>query len=81
MKDKNKQSDYQSMSLDELTNEADKLINYLEKHENIENETETYQYLLKLNNLIEKKFHTSVKNINLKTKEKILNISPKKNAN
>lgn len=81
MKDKNKQSDYQSMSLDELTNEADKLINYLEKHENIENETETYQYLLKLNNLIEKKFHTSVKNINLKTKEKILNISSKKNAN
>tara|TARA_B100001093_G_C26435887_1_gene845974 strand:- start:484 stop:729 length:246 start_codon:yes stop_codon:yes gene_type:complete len=81
MKDKNKQSDYQSMSLDELTNEADKMINYLEKHENIENETETYQYLLKLNNLIEKKFHTSVKNINLKTKEKIINISSKKNAN
>ena len=81
MKDKNKQSDYQSMSLDELTNEADKMINYLEKHENIENETETYQYLLKINNLIEKKFHTSVKNINLKTKEKILNISSKKNAN
>ena len=81
MKDKNKQSDYQSMSLEELTNEADKLINYLEKQENIENETETYQYLLKLNNLIEKKFHTSVKNINLKTKEKILNISSKKNAN
>mgnify|MGYP001354598207 CR=1 FL=1 len=81
MKDKNKQSDYQSMSLEELTNEADKLINYLEKQENIENETETYQYLLKLNNLIEKKFHTSVKNINLKTKEKIINISSKKNAN
>ena len=80
MKDKNKQSDYQSMNLEELTNEANKLIDYLEKHENIENEMETYQNLLKLNNLIEKKFHTSVKNINLKTKEKILNISSKKNA-
>ena len=51
-----------------------------ENHENIENETETYQNLLKLNNLIEKKFHASVKNINLKTKERILNISSKKNA-
>lgn len=80
MKDKNKQSDYQSISLEELTNEANKLINYLENHENIENETETYQNLLKLNNLIEKKFHASVKNINLKTKERILNISSKKNA-
>ena len=34
MKDKNKQSDYQSISLEELTNEANKLINYLENHEN-----------------------------------------------
>jgi hypothetical protein len=33
-----------------------------------------------LNNLIEKKFHNSSKNINLKTKEKIIEISKKNNA-
>ena len=37
MKDKNKQRDYQSMSLEELTIEANTIINYLENHENIEN--------------------------------------------
>jgi len=52
----------------------------LEKCENIETETDTYQNLIKLNNLIEKKFHSNSKNINLKTKEKIIEISEKKNA-
>ena len=71
MKDKNKQSDYESLNLEELTVEAKNILDYLENHENIDNENEKYQNLLKLNNLIEKKFKNNVKNINLKTKEKI----------
>ena len=39
-----------------------------------------YQNLLKLNNLIEKKFQINVKNINEKTKENISKITSKKNA-
>jgi Asp-tRNA(Asn)/Glu-tRNA(Gln) amidotransferase C subunit len=80
MKEENKQIYYQNMSIEELTNEANRIIDYLEKCENIETEADTYQNLIKLNNLIEKKFHSNSKNINLKTKEKIIAISEKKNA-
>ena len=80
MKDKNLQNDYDSMSLDDLTKEVNSLLQYLENHENIENETETYQNLLKLNNLIQSKFHKNTKKINQQTKEKILEISLKKDA-
>ncbi len=81
MKDKNKQSDYDRMTLEELTNEAKRIINFLENHENIENETESYQNLIKLNGYIEKKFSSNAKNINIRTKEKIISLSSKKNAN
>ena len=80
MKVKNKQSDYESMSLEELISDANSIINYLENHENIEFEKETYQILLKLNNFIEKKFKNDVKNINFKTRQKILSILSNKNA-
>ena len=80
MKVKNKQSDYESISLEELISEANSIINYLENHENIEFEKETYQILLKLNNFIEKKFKNDVKNINFKTRQKILSILSNKNA-
>ncbi len=80
MKVKNIQSDYDSMSLEELTNEANLIIDYLENQENIDNEIETYQNLLKLNKLIEKKFQKNVKNINLRAKEKITQIFSKKYA-
>jgi hypothetical protein len=54
MKEENKQIYNQNMSLEELTNEANRIIDYLEKCENNETETDTYQNLIKLNNLIEK---------------------------
>tara|TARA_A100000164_G_C21835195_1_gene737337 strand:+ start:593 stop:838 length:246 start_codon:yes stop_codon:yes gene_type:complete len=79
MKEKNIQSDYDNMSLEELTKEANILIEYLENHKNIENETVNYQNLLKLNKLIEKKFQKNVKDINLKTKEEIFKLLSKKN--
>ena len=80
MKDKNLQNDYNSMSLEELTKEANKVIEDLEGQKNLENSLENYQNLLKLNNIIEKKFQRNIKNINEKTKENISKITSKKNA-
>ena len=80
MKDKNLQNDYNSMSLEDLTQEANKLIENLENQKNLENSIEKYQNLIKLNNIIEKKFQKDAKNINKKTEENIFRITLKKNA-
>ena len=80
MKDKNLPNDYNSLSLEELTKEANKMIEDLENQKNLENSIENYQNLLKLNNIIEKKFQKDVKNISEKTKENILKITSEKNA-
>ena len=80
MKDKNLPNNYNSLSLEELTDEANKMIEDLENQKNLENSIEKYQDLLKLNNIIEKKFQKDVKNISEKTKENILKINSKKNA-
>ena len=80
MKDKNLPNDYNSLSLEELTIEANKMIEDLESQKDLENSIEKYQYLIKLNNIIEKKFQKDVKNINEKTKENILKITSKRNA-
>ena len=80
MKDKNLPNDYNSLSLEELTKEANRMIEGLESEKDLENSLENYQNLLKLNNIIEKKFQKDVKNINKKTKENILKITSKKNA-
>ena len=79
MKDKNLQNDYNSLSLEELTKEAIKITENLENQKDLENSIENYQNLLKLNNIIEKKFQIRVKNINEKTKKSILKITSKKN--
>ena len=78
MKDKNLPNDYNSLSLEELTNEANKMIEYLENEKNFENSIENYQNLIKLNNIIEKKFKVNNKEIIVKTKEKIHKILSKK---
>ena len=80
MKDKNLPNDYSDLSLEELTNEANKMIEYLENQKDLENSMENYQNLIKLNNIIEKKFQRNIKNINIKTKEKIIKIFNKKDA-
>ena len=80
MKDKNLPNDYNSLSLEELTYEANKMIEELENQKDLENSLEKYQGLLKLNNLIEKKFVKDVKSINEKTKENLSKIISKKNA-
>ena len=79
MKDKNLPNDYNSLSLEELTNLANKMIDDLEGQKNLDDSIEKYQNLIKLNNLIEKKFQKKVKSINEKTKENIAKIISKKN--
>ena len=80
MKDKNLPNNYNNFSLEDLTIEADKLIKELENEKDLENTTDKYQKLLNLNILIEKKFQSNVKNINQKTKNKIIEITSKKDA-
>ena len=80
MKDKNIPNNYNSLSLEELTDQANKMIEDLENQKDLENSIEKYQDLLKLNSIIEKKFQKDVKNISEKTKENILKINLKKNA-
>ena len=80
MKDKNIPNNYNSLSLEELTDKANKMIEDLENQKDLEKSIEKYQDLLKLNNIIEKKFQKDVKNISEKTKENILKINSKKNA-
>ena len=80
MKDKNLPNDYNSLSLEELTIKANKMIEELEIQNNLESSIEKYQDLLRLNNIIEKKFKKNIKTISEKTKDKILKITSKKNA-
>ena len=79
MKDKNLPLDNTSGSLEELTIEANKIIEYLEKKKDLENSIDDYQKLLRLNNIIEKKFHKDNKKINEETKNRINKILTKKN--
>jgi len=80
MKDNNLPNDYNSLSLEELTIKANEIIEELEKQKDLEKSIDKYQNLLKLNNIIEKKFQKDIKNINQKTKEIVLKITSKKNA-
>ena len=71
--------DIESKSLSELTDMADRLIQKLENKKNLEESIEDYQYLIKLNNIIEKKFQKDSKNISESTKLKIEELTSKKN--
>ena len=80
MKDKNLPNNYNSLSLEELTIEANKMIEELENQKDLGNSLDKYQNLIKLNNIIEKKFQRDIKEINEKTKEKISKINQKNDA-
>ena len=71
--------DIESKSLSELTDIADRLIQELENKKNLEESFDDYQYLIKLNNLIEKKFQKNSKKISESTKLKIEELTSKKN--
>ena len=80
MKDKNLPPDNDTQSLEELTNKASSIIESLENEKDLQNSIENYQELIRLNNIIEKKFQKNSKKINEITKEKIEKITNKKNA-
>ena len=70
MKDKNLPADNNSLSLEELTTEANNIIEYLEKAKDLQNSINSYQELLRLNNIIEKKFQKNTKKISRGNKKK-----------
>ena len=80
MNEKNLPDDIVSKSLNELTDLADEIIKNLENENNLENTSEDYANLLKINRLIEKKFQKNFKEISDKTIFKIKDIKSNKNA-
>ena len=71
--------DIDSQSLNDLTESANKIIENLENEKNLENSINEYKKLLKLNDLIQKKFTKRTKEISEKTKSKIKEIIVRKN--
>ena len=57
MKDKNLPLDNNTATLEELTDQANQIIETLENEKDLNNSVDSYQELLRLNNIIEKKFH------------------------
>ena len=77
MKDKILPLDYDQYSIEELTKKANKIIDSLEKENDLNGSVDSYQELLKLNNIIEKKFHKNFKSIGEETNKKIKDITKK----
>ena len=78
MKDKILPLDYDQYSVEELTEKANKIIESLERENDLNNSVESYQELLKLNNIIEKKFFKNSKSITEKTNKRIKEIKQNK---
>ena len=76
---KNFLDDIEKKSLTELTELADNLIKNLENKKDIEGSMDDYQKILKINNLIQKKFQIESKNISEKSEIKIKKIKKIKN--
>jgi len=74
MKDKFLPDDINSKTLDELKYQANKIIEKLESEKNLEELAEDYKRLIKLNNIIEKKFQITSRQISNEAKEKIKKI-------
>jgi exonuclease VII small subunit len=78
MKDKDLPLDNNQYSLEELTDQANKIIELLENEKDLSNSVENYQKLLKLNKVIEKKFHKNLKNLSEETNNRVKEIIKKK---
>ncbi len=77
MNEKNLPDDINLKTLDELTQEAKKLINKLENDEDLQHSISSYQELVKLNKVIEKKFFKESQNISKDVKDRINKILKK----
>ena len=78
MKDKNLLPDNNESTLEELTDQANQIIDSLENENDLDNSVESYQQLLKLNNIIEKKFYKNFKSLSQETNIKVKEILKKK---
>ena len=78
MKDKNLLPDNDASTLEDLTDQANQIIDSLENEKDLNNSVESYQQLLKLNNIIEKKFNKSFRSLGEETNKKIQEIVKKK---
>ena len=78
MKDKNLLPDNDASTLEDLTDQANQIIESLENEKDLHNSVESYQQLLKLNNIIEKKFNKSFRSIGEETNKKVKEIIKKK---
>ena len=78
MKDKNLLPDNNTSTLEELTDQANQIIESLENEKDLNNSIDSYQKLLKLNNIIEKKFHKSFRSIGEEANKKVKEIIKKK---
>jgi exonuclease VII small subunit len=78
MKDKNLPHDNISSSIEELTDQANQIIESLENEKDLNNSIESYQQLLKLNKIIEKEFSKNFKSISEMTTKKVKEIIKKK---
>jgi exonuclease VII small subunit len=79
MKEKNLPDDNNLKSLEKLLKEVNQIIEQLEKEKDLQNSLDSYQKLIKLNNIIEKRFQKKSKNISQLTKDKIIKIINSKN--
>ena len=77
MKDKNLLDDIKDKSINELTELANNIIEKLENEKDLEASINDYQELIKLNNLIEKKFQNTSREISQETRNKINTILKK----
>ena len=77
MKDKNLLPDNNDSTLEELTDQANQILESLENEKDLNNSIENYQNLLRLNNIIEKKFNKNFKSISEETNKKIKKIKKK----
>ena len=73
--------DKKSTNLEDLMSEVNRIIEELENEKNLENSISNYQKLIKLNNIIEKKFMGKSKEISQVTKEKITRILQQNDKN
>jgi len=78
MKDKNLLPDNDVSTLEDLTDQANQIIDSLENEKDLNNSVESYQQLLKLNNIIEKKFNKSFRSLGEETNKKVKEIVKKK---
>ena len=74
MKDKILLDDIENKSINELTEMANRIIENLENQKDLEQSLDDYKMLVKLNNVIEKKFQKTSKEITDTTKNNIYKI-------